>query len=36
VVREGLAGASGVTLVGDSALVLVEFTKAVAVPYRPR
>jgi len=36
VVREGLTGASGVTLVGDSALVLVEFTKAVVVPYRPR
>jgi streptogramin lyase len=36
VVQDGLARASGVTLVGDSALVLVEFTRAVAVPYRSR
>src|SRR5437762_4725959 len=36
VVQDGLARASGVTLVGDSALVLVEFTRAVVVPYRPR
>lgn len=36
VVRDGLPRASGVTLVGDSALVLVDFARAVAVPYRPR
>ena len=36
VVRDGLPRASGVTLVGDSALVLVNFTRAVVVPYRPR
>jgi streptogramin lyase len=36
VLQDGLTGASGVTLAGDSALVLVEFTKAVVVPYRPR
>lgn len=36
VVRDGLSRASGVTLVGDSALVLVDFAKAVVVPYRPR
>jgi sugar lactone lactonase YvrE len=36
VIRDGLARAAGVTLVGDSALVLVEFTKAVVVPYRAR
>jgi len=36
VVRDGLSRASGVTLVGDSALVLVNFAKAVVVPYRPR
>ena len=36
VVKDGLPRASGVTIVGDSALVLVELTKAVAVPYRPR
>ena len=36
VVQDGLSRASGVTLVGDSALVLVEFTRAVVVPYRPR
>jgi uncharacterized protein DUF4440 len=35
VLQGGLPRASGVTLVGDSALVLVDFTKAVAVPYRP-
>ena len=36
VIRDGLARASGVTVVGDSALVLVELTKAVVVPYRRR
>jgi sugar lactone lactonase YvrE len=36
VVQDGLAGAAGVTLVGDSALVLVERTRAVVVPYHPR
>jgi len=36
VIQDGLTRASGVTLVGDSALVLVEFTRAVVVPYRPR
>jgi sugar lactone lactonase YvrE len=36
VVQDGLPRASGVTLVGDSALVLVDFAKAVLVPYRPR
>ena len=34
VVKDGLTGASGVTLVGDTALVLVERAKAVVVPYR--
>jgi len=36
IVQEGLTRASGVTLVGDSAIVLVELTRAVVVPYRPR
>src|SRR6266508_2365680 len=36
VVQDGLTRASGVTLVGNSALVLVELTRAVVVPYRPR
>ncbi|HYT66739.1 MAG TPA: hypothetical protein VEL51_09990 [Vicinamibacterales bacterium] len=36
VVKDGLAGATGVTIVGDSALVLVERAKAVVVPYRPQ
>ena len=36
VVRDGLPGATGVTIVGDSAFVLVERLKAVAVPYHPR
>ena len=35
VVQEGLA-AAGVTVVGGTALVLVERAKAVVVPYRPR
>jgi hypothetical protein len=34
VLREGLPRASGVTLVGDSAVVLVELTRAVVVPYK--
>lgn len=34
VVQEGLPRAAGVTLVGDTALVLVDLTRAVAVPYR--
>lgn len=36
VLREGLPRASGVTLVGDSAVVLVDFSRAIVVPYRPR
>ena len=36
VVQDGLTRASGVTIVGNSALVLVELTRAVVVPYRPR
>lgn len=36
VLQEGFPRASGVTLVGDSALVLVDLTRAVVVPYRPR
>lgn len=36
VVQDGLPRAAGVTLVGDVALVLVEFTRAVVVPYRSR
>jgi streptogramin lyase len=36
VVKDGLSGATGVTLVGDIALVLVERAKAVVVPYRPQ
>jgi len=36
VLRAGLTRASGVTMVGDTALVLVELTKAVVVPYRPQ
>ena len=35
VIKDGLTRAAGVTVVGDSALVLVELTKAVVVPYRP-
>ena len=36
VIQDGLPRASGVTLVGDSALVLVDFARAVVVPYRQR
>jgi streptogramin lyase len=36
VLREGLTGATGVTVVGGNALVLVERAKAVPVPYRPQ
>jgi hypothetical protein len=36
VVKDGLSGATGVTLLGDTALVLVERAKAVVVPYRPQ
>jgi sugar lactone lactonase YvrE len=36
VLQEGLKGATGVTLVGDTAFVLVDRAKGVAVPYRPR
>lgn len=36
VLREGLTAATAVTVVGSSALVLVERAKAVVVPYRPR
>ena len=35
VIREGLTAATGVTILGDSALVLVERAKAAIVPYRP-
>ena len=33
VLRDGLTAATGVTLVGNSALVLIERTRAVVVPY---
>ena len=36
VLREGLTGASGVTLVGSTAFVLVERAEGVAVPYPPQ
>lgn len=36
VIKDGLSGATGVTLVGDTALVLVERAKAVVVRYRPQ
>lgn len=36
VLRDGLPRASGVTLVGDSALVLIDFARAVVMPYTPR
>ena len=36
VVQDGLRRAAGVTLVGNTALVLVDLTKAVVVPYTPR
>jgi streptogramin lyase len=36
VLQEGLAGATGVTVVGNNALVLIGRTKAVVVPYRAR
>jgi hypothetical protein len=36
VLQDGLTAATGVTLVGSSALVLVERTKAAVVPYRAR
>ena len=35
VVKDGLTRPTGVTVVGDSAFVLVELTKGVIVPYRP-
>lgn len=35
VLRDELRGATGVTLAGETALVLVERARAVAVPYRP-
>jgi hypothetical protein len=35
VLQEGLTAATGVTMVGNNALVLVERAKAVGVPYRP-
>jgi sugar lactone lactonase YvrE len=35
VLRDGLTGATAVTLAGDAAFVLVERARAVAVPYRP-
>jgi hypothetical protein len=36
VVQDGLTRPSGVTIVGDSVIVLVEFTKGVVASYRPR
>ena len=36
VVKDRLSGPTGVTLVGDNVLVLVERAKAVVVPYRPQ
>lgn len=36
VLREKLTGATGVMIVGDTALVLIERAKAVSVPYRPQ
>ena len=36
VVQDGLTRASGVTVVGNTALVLVELARAVVVPYRSR
>jgi hypothetical protein len=36
VVKDGLTAATGVTVVGDTVLVLVERARAVVVPYRPR
>jgi hypothetical protein len=36
VVQDGLTRASGVTVVGNTVLVLVELARAVVVPYRPR
>lgn len=36
VLNDAARGATGVTIVGDTALVLVERAKALAVPYRPR
>jgi sugar lactone lactonase YvrE len=36
VVKDGLSGVTGVTIVGDTALILVERAKAVVVPYRPQ
>lgn len=36
VLQEGLTGATGVTLVGDNAFVLIQRAKAAAVPYKSR
>jgi streptogramin lyase len=36
VLREGLTAATGVTIVGSNALVLIERAKAAIVPYRPQ
>jgi sugar lactone lactonase YvrE len=36
VLQEGLKAATGVTMVGDTAFVLVERARAVAVPYRAK
>jgi len=36
VVRDGLSRPAGVTVVGDSVFVLVDFTRAVVVPYQAR
>jgi hypothetical protein len=36
VLHEGLTAATGVTVVGNTAYVLVERARGVAVPYRPQ
>jgi sugar lactone lactonase YvrE len=36
VLQDGLTSAAGVTLIGDSVFVLVERTRAIVAPYRPR
>jgi hypothetical protein len=36
VLQEALKGATGVTMVGGTAFVLVERARAVAVPYQPK
>ena len=36
IVKDGISRPTGVTVIGDSAVVLVELQRAVVVPYRPR